>query len=56
VDDVALWQPVLLTIGMILWAIYGIMLKDAPIIAANGIAIICNIIVIVMKFVFAKKD
>ena len=55
VDDVALWQPVLLTVGMVLWAAYGIMLNDAPIIAANAIAILCNIIVIVMKFAYAKK-
>jgi MtN3 and saliva related transmembrane protein len=52
VDDVALWQPVLLSIGMVLWFVYGVMLNDMPIMAANFIAIICNIIVTIQKFVY----
>ena len=50
--DVALWQPLLLTIGMILWLIYGIMLKEMPMILANSFAIICNVIVIIQKLVY----
>jgi MtN3 and saliva related transmembrane protein len=50
--DVALWQPLLLTVGMILWLIYGIMLKEMPMILANTFAIICNAIVIVQKLIY----
>ncbi len=52
VDDVALWQPVLLVLGMILWLIYGIMLKEMPMILANSFAITCNMIVIIQKFLY----
>jgi MtN3 and saliva related transmembrane protein len=54
VDDVALWQPILLSIGMVLWFIYGYILKDMPIMAANFIAITCNILVIAQKFIYRK--
>jgi MtN3 and saliva related transmembrane protein len=54
-DDVALWQPILLILGMGLWTVYGIMLKEVPIIAANGVAITCNAIVIIQKIVYRKK-
>lgn len=50
--DVALWQPLLLTAGMIMWLIYGIMLKEMPMILANTFAIICNTIVIIQKLVY----
>lgn len=55
VDDVAIWQPILLTIGMGMWTVYGIMLKEMPIIAANAVAITCNVIIIIMKFAYKKK-
>ena len=55
VRDVAVWQPVLLLLGMILWLIYGVILKDLPIIAANTFAIACNGALVVMKFAYAKN-
>jgi MtN3 and saliva related transmembrane protein len=51
-DDVALWQPILLTFGMLLWLIYGLMMKDMPIILANVFAVACNAIVMVQKIVY----
>ena len=52
VDDVALWQPVLLISGMTLWLIYGIMLKEMPMILANSFAITCNVLVLIQKFIY----
>jgi len=52
VDDVAFWQPVLLGTGMTLWIIYGAMLNDWPILATNILAVSCNIIIIIQKFMY----
>ena len=50
--DVALWQPLLLSVGMVMWLIYGIMLKEMPMILANSFSIVCNTIVIVQKLIY----
>lgn len=55
VDDVALWQPILLNTGMALWLVYGIMLKEMPIIIANCVAITLNVIVIFQKVIYTRK-
>jgi len=52
VKDVALWQPVLLSIGMIVWLIYGILLGEMPMILANSFAIACNVTVIIQKSIY----
>jgi len=54
--DISIWQPVLLDIGMILWLIYGIMLKDLPLILANAFSIFCNTLLIGMKIYFKEDD
>ena len=48
-EDVSYYMPIILAIGMFLWLIYGIMLKDIPIIAANVFGTACNIAIIIMK-------
>lgn len=50
--DVALWQPLLLGVGMSLWFVYGLYLNNMPMILANLFSIICNIIVIIQKLVY----
>jgi len=54
--DISIWQPVLLDIGMVLWLIYGIMLKDLPLILANAFSIFCNTLLIGMKIYFKEDD
>jgi len=54
--DISIWQPVLLDIGMALWLIYGIMLKDLPLILANAFSIFCNTLLIGMKIYFKEDD
>ncbi len=54
--DISIWQPLLLDIGMILWLIYGILLKDLPLILANAFSIICNALLIFMKIYFKDGD
>src|SRR5512135_415038 len=54
--DISIWQPVLLDIGMLLWLIYGVLLKDMPLILANAFSIICNTLLIGMKIYFKDGD
>jgi len=54
--DLSIWQPVLLVIGMLLWLIYGIFLKDLPLILANAFSILCYALLIFMKIYFKEDD
>ncbi len=56
VRDISIWQPVLLDIGTGLWLVYGIMIGDIPIIAANAFSIVCNSLLICMKLVYGDSD
>lgn len=47
--DISIWQPVLLNVGMLLWLIYGIALRDAPLIWANSISLLCYTALMIMK-------
>lgn len=48
-DDVALFMPVLLSVGMGLWLAYGVVLNDLPIVFWNAIALTFNLIIIGIK-------
>ncbi len=54
--DISIWQPILLNVGMLLWLIYGICLRDLPLILANAISILCYSLLIVMKISFKDDD
>jgi MtN3 and saliva related transmembrane protein len=54
--DISIWQPVLLDIGMLLWLVYGLLLKDLPLILANAFSIVCNTLLIFMKIYFKDDD
>jgi MtN3 and saliva related transmembrane protein len=53
--DLSIWQPVLLVIGMLLWLIYGIFLRDLPLILANAFSILCYALLIFMKIYFKDR-
>lgn len=54
--DLSMWQLVLLTIGMLLWLIYGISLNDLPLILANIFSIVCYTALIGMKLTYDKRE
>lgn len=56
VRDISVWQPVLLVVGMGLWLLYGILINDLPLIAANIFSISCNLILIVMKMFYSENS
>jgi MtN3 and saliva related transmembrane protein len=51
-EGVSLLMPMLLSLGMFLWLLYGIVKGDTPIIIWNAIALGLNLILISMKYHF----
>jgi len=47
--DISIWQPLLLAIGIALWLMYGILIHDTPLILANIVPLICNIMLTILK-------
>lgn len=56
VRDISIWQPLLLTAGVFLWMIYGILINDVPLIVANITPLICNLVLTGMKVQYGKDD
>ena len=54
--DISIWQPVILTVGMLLWLAYGLLLGDIPLIVANLFSIACYLVLIGMKIIFDRAD
>lgn len=47
--DISLYMYILLSLGIFLWFIYGVLLKEMPIILANGVSLVFAVIVLVLK-------
>lgn len=54
--DLSIWQPLLLSVGIALWLIYGILIQDTPLILANITPLLCNLALTVMKVRFRSND
>lgn len=52
IKDLSLGMYIVLTTGVILWFVYGIFIKDLPIILANGISLIftATILFLIIKY------
>ncbi len=55
-DDVSFWLIFYLTIGLFLYVIYGMIIKDPIIIWGNLIGVISNLILIGLKIKYSKKS
>jgi MtN3 and saliva related transmembrane protein len=53
--DVALWQYILTAIGVALWLIYGLIIKDVPLIAANAFSLVCIAVILWLRGIY-KED
>ncbi|MDD2499508.1 MAG: SemiSWEET transporter [Geobacter sp.] len=53
--DLSIWQPLLLSLGVALWLIYGMLISDTPLILANITPLICNLLLTVMKLKFSDN-
>ncbi len=45
--DISLWMPIMILIGSVLWLIYGVLIKQIPVIFANSISILISIFTLV---------
>ena len=54
--DISIWQPMILILGMLLWLIYGLMLHDLPLIAANSFSIVCYLFLLGMKIFYDRRE
>ncbi len=45
--DISLWMPIMILIGSVLWLIYGIMIKQIPVIVANSVAILISFLTLI---------
>jgi len=54
--DLSIWQPLLLSVGVALWLIYGMLIGDIPLILANITPLLCNLALTVMKIRFKGND
>lgn len=53
--DISIWQPLILIAGMSLWLLYGLLLGDTPLIAANSFSIACYCILLCLKIVYDRR-
>ena len=50
--DISLMTYSVLAVGILLWTIYGILINDLPVVAANGISFVfaCSIVAMKIKY------
>ena len=53
-DDVSLTTLVMFIIGVLSWIIYGFKISSYPIIVANFITLILNLLILISKIYFSK--
>jgi len=53
--DISIWQPLLLAFGVALWMAYGVLIHDLPLILANIIPLICNILLVGLKIYYDRN-
>lgn len=55
-DEVSLLMPMILSVGMFLWLIYGLLTDDLPIIIWNAIALTLNLCLVALKLHFCRME
>lgn len=51
---ISLMMYVLLECGLFLWLVYGILIKNLPLMLANGVALLFSSIVLILKIKYGK--
>lgn len=47
--DISLWMYIVFSTGILMWLIYGLLIKDIPIIVANAVALFITITILSLK-------
>ena len=50
--DISVWQPILLSIGIALWIVYGMLIHNLPLILTNIIPLVCNALLAGLKLYY----
>jgi MtN3 and saliva related transmembrane protein len=53
--DISVWQPLLLSIGVALWIVYGMLIHNLPLILTNIIPLLCNALLTGLKFYYRNN-
>ncbi len=53
--DISLYMYVILCIGIFMWLVYGLLIKELPIIYANSVAFILCLYILITKLVLESK-
>ena len=56
VEDISIKMFSVLTTGLLLWAIYGVIKSDLPILITNGISFTLNCIMVIFYFLYKDND
>lgn len=48
-SDISLWMYIVISSGILMWLIYGLLIADLPIIIANAIALFITITILTLK-------
>lgn len=54
-DDISLLMFTFATVSVIMWLVYGIILRDIPIIYTNSLVLICSLIMLYFKFRYSSR-
>ena len=54
-DDISLLMFTFATVSVIMWLVYGIILRDVPIIYTNSLVLICALVMLYFKFRYSGK-
>jgi MtN3 and saliva related transmembrane protein len=54
-DDVSYYMPIMLTVGMTLWFVYGIFSEALAIMAANAFGVGCCLALVMMKKIYSSR-
>jgi MtN3 and saliva related transmembrane protein len=53
--DISLLMFTFATISVVMWLVYGIILRDIPIIYTNSLVLLCSVIMLYFKFRFGDR-
>jgi MtN3 and saliva related transmembrane protein len=54
-EDISMGMFATFCVGVVLWLIYGIALRDVAIIAANGVTLVLALAIVVLKIRYAHR-
>ena len=55
-EDVSLTTLIMFIVGVLSWIIYGYKISSIPILIANLITLILNLLILISKIYFSKKE